>query len=50
MAVTSEPNTILLMDDELFNIQWLMDYLNSIGYDVYPTSSDIGGGVPGGNS
>lgn len=39
MAVTTVPNTLLLMDDELFNIQWLMDYLVAKGYEVLPTSS-----------
>lgn len=31
--------SILLMDDELFNIQWLIDYLEGQGYEVLPTSS-----------
>lgn len=39
MAITSKPDTILLMDDELFNIEWLIDYLESKGYNIYPTSS-----------
>jgi CheY-like chemotaxis protein len=39
MATTTDPNTIFLMDDELFNIQWLIDFLEASGYDVYPTSN-----------
>jgi CheY-like chemotaxis protein len=39
MATTTDPKTILLLDDELFNIYWLIDYINSQGYDVYPTAS-----------
>lgn len=37
-AVSAE-KTILLMDDEIFNLQWLIDFLGARGYDVYPTSS-----------
>ena len=39
MAATSDENTILIMDDELFNIQWLIDFLDAQGYSVYPTSN-----------
>jgi len=39
MAATTSASTILIMDDELFNIQWLMDFLESKSYEILPTSS-----------
>lgn len=34
MAVTTRPETIVLMDDEIFNIQWLVDFLKTKGFEV----------------
>ena len=34
MAATTKEKTILLMDDEVFNIQWLIDFLEAKGFDV----------------
>ena len=39
MAITTESNTILVMDDELFNIQWIIDFLQAKSYDVLPTAN-----------
>ena len=39
MALTTKSDTILLMDDEPFNIQWLIDYLESKNYNVILTSN-----------
>ena len=36
MTQTTERSTIVLMDDELYNITWLMEYLESKGYTVLP--------------
>lgn len=34
MAKTTDKSTIVIMDDELFNMRWLMDYLEHHGYEV----------------
>lgn len=34
MAKTIDTKTILLMDDELFNVQWLIDFLEAQEYGV----------------
>ena len=36
MAQTTQKDTIILMDDELYNMMWLMDYLKSKGFFVLP--------------
>lgn len=36
MAETTDSSTIIVMDDELYNIVWLTDYLQAKGYDVLP--------------
>ena len=38
MAVTTKPDTIVLMDDEIFNIQWLVDFLEAKGFEVISAS------------
>lgn len=39
MANPTRSDAILLMDDELFNIQWLVDFLEAKGFDVRSTSN-----------
>lgn len=39
MAKTSDETTIVVLDDELFNIEWLLDYLTSLGYETLPSST-----------
>jgi CheY-like chemotaxis protein len=39
MAKTTDENTVVLMDDELFNMTWLIDYFRSLGLDVLPARS-----------
>lgn len=39
MAVTTDSKTILVMDDEIFSIQWLIDFLLHKGFDVIPLSN-----------
>lgn len=39
MAKTTDSKSIVLMDDELFNMRWLIDYLISLGFDVVPARS-----------
>lgn len=39
MAATSNSKSILLMDDEFFNIQWLIDFLDAQGYSVHSASN-----------
>ena len=39
MARTTDKSTVVLMDDELFNMRWLIDYLEHIGYQVLPARS-----------
>ena len=39
MAQTTDSKTIVVLDDELFNIEWLLDYLNAQGYETLPSSS-----------
>lgn len=34
MAKTTDKSTIVLMDDELFNMRWLMDFLEHLGFEV----------------
>lgn len=36
MAETTDSSTIIVLDDELFNLEWLLDYLEAQGYDVLP--------------
>lgn len=36
MAQTTVSNTVVLMDDELYSIRWLIDYLEGRGFDVLP--------------
>ena len=39
MAKTTESTTVVVLDDELFNIEWLLDYLTAQGYETLPSSS-----------
>lgn len=39
MAKTTVPDTIVILDDELFNITWMMDYLYSKGFQVIPAGT-----------
>ncbi|MCG7521511.1 hypothetical protein [Ruegeria sp. Ofav3-42] len=39
MAKTTDTKTIVVLDDELFNIEWLIDYLDAKGYNPLPSSS-----------
>jgi CheY-like chemotaxis protein len=39
MAKTTDKTTVVLMDDELFNMRWLIDYLDHAGYSVLPARS-----------
>lgn len=34
MARTTDPTTVVLVDDEMYNIDWMVDYLRSLGYQV----------------
>lgn len=36
MAQTTQKDSIVLMDDELYNMMWLVDYLSNKGYSVLP--------------
>lgn len=44
MAVTTKQKTIFLMDDEIFNIQWLVDYLEANDFEVI-SNSDADGAI-----
>jgi len=39
MAITTNRTTVLLMDDELYNVQWIIDFLESEGYAVQCASN-----------
>jgi CheY-like chemotaxis protein len=39
MAKTDYPKTIMMLDDEMYNLTWLLDYLYSKGYDIAPAST-----------
>lgn len=39
MAKTTSSNEIVLLDDEIFNMMWLIDFLNAKGNDVLPTAT-----------
>lgn len=32
MAITTSPDTIVVMDDELYQLQWLVEYIDSLGF------------------
>jgi CheY-like chemotaxis protein len=34
MAVTTKPDTVVLIDDEPYHVLWMVDYLESKGYKV----------------
>ncbi|AUR12880.1 Response regulator receiver domain protein [Phaeobacter inhibens] len=39
MARTTASTTVVVLDDELFNIEWLLDFLTAQGYETIPSSS-----------
>jgi CheY-like chemotaxis protein len=39
MAKTTVSDTIVILDDEIYNITWMMDYLYSKGLDVLPAAT-----------
>lgn len=39
MAKTTVPNTILMLDDEIYNLTWMMDFFYSKGLDIIPAST-----------
>jgi CheY-like chemotaxis protein len=39
MARTEESDTIVLLDDELYNMTWMIDYLYSLNYLVNPATN-----------
>lgn len=39
MAKTTDPTTVVVLDDELSHVQWLLDYLVNQGFEVFPCSS-----------
>lgn len=39
MAKNTGKKTIVVLDDELFNIEWLLDYLDAQGYETLRSSS-----------
>lgn len=39
MARTTESTKVVVLDDELFNIEWLLDFLTAQGYETIPSSS-----------
>ena len=39
MAKTTVADTVVLLDDELYNMTWMMDYLYSKGLNIMPASS-----------
>jgi len=39
MAKTTASDTVVVLDDELFNIEWLLDFLEAQGYETIPSSS-----------
>lgn len=39
MAKTTVPDTILMLDDELYNLTWMMDFFYSQGFDIAPAST-----------
>lgn len=44
MAITTKQKTILLMDDEIFNIQWLIDFLEAKDFEII-SMSDADGAI-----
>ena len=36
MAQTTQKDSIILMDDELYSMMWLVDYLSNKGFSVLP--------------
>jgi len=39
VAKTTVPNTILMLDDEIYNLTWMMDFFYSKGLDIIPAST-----------
>lgn len=39
MAKTTNSSTVVVLDDELFNIEWLLDFLAAQGYETITSSS-----------
>lgn len=39
MAKTTAPNTIVVVDDEIRHVSWIIDYLESKGFEVKSASS-----------
>ena len=39
MAKTTDPKTIMMLDDEMYNLTWMLDYIYSKGFNVAPASS-----------
>lgn len=39
MTDTADENTILILDDELYNMIWMVDFLDHKGYSVMPATS-----------
>lgn len=39
MAKTTEAKTIMMLDDEMYNLTWMVDYIYSKGFDVTPASN-----------
>ncbi len=37
MAKTTVKDTVIVLDDELYNMTWMVDYLNSKGVEVMPS-------------
>lgn len=39
MAKTTKPKTVVLIDDEIHNMSWMLDYLHSQGFDAVTASN-----------
>lgn len=39
MAKTTDSETVVVLDDELFNIEWLLDFIAAQGFETIPSSS-----------
>lgn len=39
MAKTTAPDTIVMLDDELYNLTWMMDFLFSKGFNILPAAN-----------
>ncbi|MFQ6158545.1 hypothetical protein [Sinorhizobium meliloti] len=39
MAKTTKPDTVVLIDDEIHNMSWMIDYLHSAGFEVITASN-----------